>query len=374
MTGPVVEETQIAEPELEAPAIEGYRALSRLGAGGSGEVWAVERVPSGPVRAPLALKRLHPSLARDASLAERFLDEMRLASRITHPSVCRVHDGGIDRGVPYFVMELLIGLTLAEVQAHVRASSSQTLQRAWPLALAHVLADACEGLHAAHELVGDDGEPIGLVHRDVSPDNVVVCFDGTARVIDFGIAAARRVRERTATGELHAKLAFAAPEQVDGGRVDRRTDVWALGVVLWEGLAGRPLFERASLLETMEAIRSAPVPEIREHAPGVPIGLEEIAAKALARDPERRFQSARAMGRELRVVLAEEGPFDVADLAELLGALMPGVEARLRRLGTRARGTRLRAEAPTAARPPLAWLGLGLGAALLVGFLLGRIL
>jgi serine/threonine-protein kinase len=368
---PSSDETAVAAVDHDAPHIPGYRALWRIGAGSTGDVWAVERVPSGPIRAPLALKRLHPALAADRALASRFVDEMRLASRITHPCVCRIADGGTSDGVPYIVMELLIGLTLAEVQAHVRASLSDAVHARWPWVLAAVLAQACEGLHAAHELTDDDGAPLAVVHRDVSPDNLVVCFDGTVRVIDFGIAAARRARERTATGELHAKLAYASPEQVEGLTVDRRTDVWALGVVLWEGLTGAPLFERATLLETVEAIGRAVVPSAGELAKNAPIALEEIAAKALARDPERRYATARAMGRDLRLALHDEGPFDVAEVAAFLGELMPGVEPRLRRLGTRSRGE-ARPEPPPPRRMPRRALELGL--ALLCGAGLGWLL
>ncbi|MBX7194193.1 MAG: serine/threonine protein kinase [Sandaracinaceae bacterium] len=370
-----------------------YRVLQPLGQGGMGEVHLA--VQTAPTNEPsrmfdrlVALKRLRPDLSADARFVQMFFDEARITTRLSHPNVCRVLDAGRIDGVAYLAMDLLVGIPLFEVIAHVRASTDRALLADWPFIVCKLGVDACEGLHAAHELEDEHGRPLGIVHRDVSPDNLFVGFDGVVRVIDFGIASARDKVHRTATGELRGKIAYASPERLTDARIDRRADVFSLGAVLWEAVALRPLFPHGDPGAAMRAIREGRVPPLRDACPDVPLELDVLVAQALAVEPSRRFSTARAMGEGLLDVMASEGrAVGAAHVAAFMDRLFAGAHARQSRLvshalaersspgtsrsnarpvsGTRVSGTTLRLRDPklplVAALALLAGLGLGLG-------------
>ncbi len=265
----------------------------------------------------VALKRIHPHMAKEEAFVQMFLDEARIASRISHPNVCNVFDFGEDKGNYYIAMEYLNGEPLSKL---LRVVWLQPWQKESPR-LAHyaarVIADACEGLHAAHELRDDENELLHVVHRDVSPHNLFVTFNGSVRVVDFGIASARNRLHQTSTGEVKGKFAYMAPEQLRGKQVDRRADVWSLGVVLWEMVTMRRLFRRGTEMETIFAVASDSIPRPSQYRYGISPELEEIIMCALARNPEERFATSRDLGRELTRHLASEsdlvGPADLAD-------------------------------------------------------------
>lgn len=314
-----------------------YRVLDSLGRGGMGEVHLAVHTPSEGIDRLVALKRLRPDLGADKRFARMFLDEMRIATRVSHPNVCRVLDAGRIDGVAYLAMDLLVGMPLSEVVAHARASSDALLHESWPLVVARIGADACEGLHAAHELRDEQGALLGVVHRDVSPDNLFVGFDGVTRVIDFGIAAAREKLHRTATGELRGKIAYASPERLADQPADRRTDVFSLGAVLWEAIALRPLFPHSDPAAAMRAIRQGLVPPLRDVRPDVPLDLDAIVAQALAVDPARRFPTARAMGEALLEVMSTEGrAVGAPHVAAWMDRLFAGAHERQARLASHA--------------------------------------
>lgn len=316
----------------ERPDFGRYRLCAELASGGMGNVYAARAIGPGGFHKRVALKRIHAHLANDERFVAMFLDEARLAARIQHPNVAGVIDFGQVDGSYYLAMPFVFGEPLSRVFRRVSKLGPEALARFRWNAL-KLLADACEGLHAAHELRDDDGLALDVVHRDVSPANMLVGYDGSLRVIDFGVASARQRLYRTETGEIKGKLGYGAPEQLAGEKVDRRADVWSLGVVLWEALAGRRLFRRDSLGQTVMAVSTAPIPALRDFWEDAPLELEEVVFKALSRDPERRYGSARALGRALLEILNEEKKLiTTADIAEWMETLFPQGEEQLRAL------------------------------------------
>lgn len=234
----------------------------------------------------VALKSIHPHLANDPRFVSMFLDEARIAARLSHPNACGVIDFGESDGTYYLTMPFLMGEALNVVQRALRKSEDAKVRADSPFVIARLLADACEGLHAAHELRDDRGTLLNVVHRDISPQNLFVGFEGTMTVLDFGVASARQRLHSTATGEVKGKFAYACPEQLESRELDRRADVWSLGVVLWEHVTLKKLFARRDVAATIKAVLTDPIPPLRELAPDASLGLEEIVARALARDPD----------------------------------------------------------------------------------------
>jgi serine/threonine-protein kinase len=276
--------------------------------------------PSGFER-PVVIKRIRRDLDRK-ELAALFIDEARIAAKVRHANVVAVEDLGTDEGAPYLVMEYLEGESLSNLERRLKSRDERT-----PFGLtAYIIAEACAGLHAAHELRDSEGELVGLVHRDVSPQNVFVTYGGAVKVVDFGIAGTKAT-EAPGPVALRGKFAYMAPEQLKNdpaAPVDRRTDVFALGVVLYELLTGHTLFKRFNARATMRAVMSDPIVPVRRVEPAVPAELEAICMRALARSLEERYANAAEMRRELLVamrVLASEEPS--AELAELMVKSFP---------------------------------------------------
>lgn len=295
-----------------------YTLLRELATGGMASVHLAQLVGDGGVRRLVALKRIHPHLGRDPAFCAMFLDEARIASRIHHPNVCQIFEYGEHEGVPFLVMELLVGEPLQRILE--RATGLEVA----PALMATIVAEAADGLHAAHELKSESGEPMHVVHRDVSPQNVFVTYEGTIKVVDFGIAQAVGKTHHTETGTVKGKFAYMAPEQIAGEPLDRRADVWSLGVVLWEVLARRRLFRRPSPSETIRAVETDAIPPPSTHGRGVSPALDAIALRALARDREQRYESARALSSAIRAaIVSEGGPVDRATLASWLEGVFP---------------------------------------------------
>jgi tRNA A-37 threonylcarbamoyl transferase component Bud32 len=263
--------------------IEGYEVLAHLAAGGMASIYVVRRRGAGGFDKRLALKVMHPHLKGDRAYHDMFLDEARVAARIQHPNVVHVFDVGEHRGLPYLVMELLQGRAFSSVmQAHCEVAAPIGMMLA-------ILAEAAEGLHAAHETTGPDGSPLGIVHRDVSPQNVFVGYDGTVKVVDFGIAKWRGRVVQTETGEVKGKASYMAPEQLLArSEVDRRADVWAFGVVAWETCARRRLFAADEFAARMRQVLEEPIPDLATLAPEIPASAAAAIGRCLERDLERR--------------------------------------------------------------------------------------
>jgi len=312
-----------------------FTLCKEIGAGGMATVYLGKMRLAAGLDRLVALKTIHGHLAKEQTFVDMFLDEAKIASHISHPNVCSVYDFGAVGGIYYMAMEYLSGVPLFDFVNAIAESDNEDLKEALPFIAARVIADACEGLHAAHTLTGQDGAKLQVVHRDVSPQNLFVTYDGATKVVDFGCAKALERVTQTNTGVMKGKVSYAAPEQLQGEDLDARVDVFALGVCLWECLTLQQLFRRDTAIKTAMAVLEEEVPRATTKAAWVPEQLADIAEKALQRNPDDRFQSARAMGKALRGFIARSGAaFEAAEIAEWMRFLFNDRRKRdLKRLG-----------------------------------------
>src|SRR5215510_13595536 len=236
-----------------------YSLVARLATGGMAEIFLARLQGAAGFEKLVCIKRILPHLARDKQFVAMFLDEARIAARITHPNVCQVFELGEIDGSYYIAMEYLEGVPLSCFRRHDHDGPLPA-----PRLVAGIAVQACEGLHHAHQLKASDGRRMDLVHRDVSPQNLFVTIDGIVKVLDFGIAKVQDASVRTTTGAVKGTYAYMAPEQLRGERLDRRTDVFAMGIVMWETLAQKHLFRRETDFLTFQAITTDPIPHICE--------------------------------------------------------------------------------------------------------------
>jgi serine/threonine-protein kinase len=302
---------------IERTQVVGRYALhGEIASGGMAVVYLGKLL--GPVgfSRPVAIKRMHRSLARDPNLRDGFIDEARLASRIRHPNVVPMIDVVDQNDELLLVMEYVHGESLNELLRAARRRGERVPLR---VALA-IIAGVLHGLHAAHEATSETGAPLNIVHRDVSPQNVLVGVDGVPRVLDFGIArAAVRTLQNTGEGIIKGKLAYMAPEQLGGVPVDRRADVFSASVLLWEMLAGRRLFVRDEDSRVMvEKLLRGTIEAPSVHAPAVPKLLDAITLHGLTRNPEQRFETAREMALAIERFGDTARPTEVAEWVESL--------------------------------------------------------
>ncbi len=266
----------------------------------------------------VAIKKIHDHLADEAEFIDMFLDEARITALIHHPNVATVFDLGQVEGAYFIAMEYIHGENLTAV---LRASARQRRRLPWEFA-ARIVADAAAGLHAAHEIKGPDGKPLGVVHRDVSPQNILVSYDGHVKVVDFGIAFAAERISHTTAGTLKGKVSYMSPEQTMRGQVDRRSDVFSLGIILFEAVCLKRLFREESEAAALLRVREADVPKPRSIRPDIPPELERIILKALAKNPEDRYQTAEELEEALNKLLVSRGkvvgPPQIAKLMERL--------------------------------------------------------
>src|SRR6187431_3833692 len=288
-----------------------YRLLFPIAAGGMAEVWAAKPEGTGISRA-VALKLVRPEFAIEAEYARMFIDEAVIASTIRHPNICETYELGRDENLLFMVMEWVAGDTLSGL---MRGTALTVL----PLEVAvRICSEACAGLHAAHEANGSDGHNLGIVHRDVSPPNILVSVNGHVKVSDFGIAKAKnQLHARTRTGEIKGKLAYIPPEQVLGHGIDRRVDVYAMGCVLYVCTLGRRPFGSGG--EALGKIVRGLYKKPRELEADYPEELERIVMRALASDRELRYQTAEEMRFELEQwLLTRPRPTQHGDVARLV--------------------------------------------------------
>ncbi len=277
-----------------------YEIAYEIASGGMASVYLARALGAAGFEKVVAIKVIHPHLAKESAFVEMFLDEARLAARIQHPNVCQVFDFGEADGTYFMAMEYLLGEPLSRVLRRTRKRSKPEARQGLPRLAVKIIAEAAEGLHAAHEIKDDEGRLLELVHRDVSPQNIFVTFDGTVKIVDFGVARARERVHHTETGQIKGKLAYASPEQLRAQAIDRRTDIFALGICLWEFLTLERLFHRESQAATMMAVVTDPIEAPSKVAPWVPPELDAIVLRALERDPAARYQTARAFSSDLR--------------------------------------------------------------------------
>ncbi len=303
-----------------APALGGqlgrYELHGAVARGGMATVYVARMSGAAGFSRTVAIKRLHPHLAADPTFAGMFVDEARLAARIRHPNVVDTLDVVAEGEELFLVMAFVLGETLSKL---VRAATARGI-RLPATVVSNIAIGALEGLHAAHEATNEQGEPLGIVHRDVSPQNILVGADGVARVIDFGVAKAAGRMQETEGGELKGKLAYMAPEQLTRRPVDRRCDVFAMGVVLWEALTSRRLFAGDDAASTLYAVLNEPVPAPSTVAPDLPPALDAVVLRALERDPAMRFATAREMSRALESACPQASARQTAEWVESLAS------------------------------------------------------
>lgn len=280
---------KLFDPAVGRQRVDRYELIGEIASGGMATVYLARLTGVGGFQRFVAMKRLHPHLAHEAEFVEMFLDEARLAAGIHHPNVVPILEVGASPVGYYLVMEYIEGDTFARLLA--RASNRGA--RIPPAITFRVALDMLAGLHAAHELRDDRGQPINLVHRDVSPQNVLVGNDGISRITDFGVARAASRLSATRVGQLKGKLAYMAPEQAQGDvSIDRRADVFSAGVVIWEALAAKRLFKAENEGATLARVMSAPVPPLTRAAPHVGQRVNDVVMRALSRDRNQRFATA----------------------------------------------------------------------------------
>ena len=279
------------------PTFGRYEFLKRLAGGGMGEVYLARQRGRDGFQKLLVIKTLLPHLCEDEEFITMFKDEARVTAQLIHPNICQVFEFDQVGDTYYMAMEYLRGEDLRRLW---KACETRGTPLRVPL-ICRVIADAAAGLDFAHSLRNSAGEPYNIVHRDISPQNILVTFEGGVKVIDFGVAKAAGRAQHTRTGALKGKYSYMSPEQVSGAEIDGRSDIFALGTVLHELLTGRRLFKADSDMQTLARVREAKVPPPSQLNPQLPHGLDAIVLKALAKNPDDRYATAQ----EFRLALED---------------------------------------------------------------------
>jgi len=265
-----------------------YKLVDRLAVGGMAELFLAHQSGPGGFEKPIVIKRIRPHLSRQSAFVRMFLNEARLAAQLNHPNIVQIHDLGKVGDSYYIAMEYLFGRDMRRI-----VPKAEALGIPFPMVYALKIASSvCEGLHYAHQKVDLYGAPLNIVHRDVTPENIIVCFDGTVKVLDFGIAKAANRVEQTRAGELRGKLGYLSPEQCLGKPVDCRSDVFSLGAVLYEWLTGFKLFAGDTDVAVMRSIVDGKIYAPSYFRADIPGPVEAILMRALERDREKRYPSA----------------------------------------------------------------------------------
>ena len=291
-----------------------YELLARLATGGMGEIFLARLEGVEGFEKLFVVKRILAHLADDARFRQMLISEARIASKMSHPNICQVYELGDSDGQLYIVMEYLEGISLLPM---LRRFSKEQV----PLDLglvAGVFQQTSDAINYAHELKDRDGDYLGIIHRDVTPSNVFITETGVAKVLDFGIAKARGASTQTQEGTVKGKYAYMAPEQLRGAAFDRRVDIFAMGVVLYEMLALRRLFQRKTDYLTFRAVMEQPIPDIRRYRPDLPEGVAMAIVRALDRDPNNRFDTARQFGTAVLDGMVGYRPWGQGEVSDFL--------------------------------------------------------
>ncbi|MES1174325.1 MAG: serine/threonine-protein kinase [Myxococcales bacterium] len=293
-----------------------YKVLEKIASGGMAEVFRAESAGLEGFKKTVAIKRVLPHLSEKKQFIGMFLDEARVSAQLSHSNCVQVFDIGVGDNTYFIVMEYVDGADLKGLIEHRKKSATP-----FPVEEACLICvRICEGLSYAHELTDNNGESLHIVHRDMSPPNVLITRFGEVKIVDFGLAKANSQLEKSEPGIIKGKFSYLSPEAAQGLPVDAKTDIFAVGIILWELLAGRRLFMGETDLETVRMVQQAKVPSIRQFNPKVSVELERVMNKALAGDPAARYQTARDFGRDLNNMLFHMGravsSFDIAQLVE----------------------------------------------------------
>ncbi len=307
-----------------------YRVIERIAAGGMAEVYRAESAGLEGFKKTVAIKRVLPHLAEKKQFIGMFLDEARLSAHLNHSNCVQVFDIGVGDNTYFIVMEYVDG---SDLKAMLEFLARQ--ERRMPVAAAlFICCRICDGLAYAHDARDNRGRILGIVHRDISPPNVLITRNGEVKVVDFGLAKANSQLEHSQPGVIKGKFSYLSPEAALGESVDMRSDIFAAGIILWEMLAGRRLFLGETDLQTVRQVQAAQIPDIKKFNAEVSPQLEAIILKALARDPRERYQSARELSIDLTHMLFAMGQavtaFDVASLVNEVVAARDQQKARQR--------------------------------------------
>jgi serine/threonine-protein kinase len=296
-----------------------YRVVEKLESGGMAEVFRAESEGLQGFRKQVAIKRVLPHLSQKKRFIAMFLDEARVTAQLTHSNCVQVFDIGVGDNAYFIVMEYVDGANLKTI-----AESLKKQGKDFPVAAAAFIAqEICKGLAYAHELTDANGIPLNIVHRDVSPPNVLVTKYGEVKIVDFGLAKASSQLEKSEPGIIKGKFSYLSPEAAMGMEVDSRTDIFAVGIILWELLAGQRLFLGETDFQTVKKVQQAIVPPISQLNRKVPPELERIVNKALAKDLVHRYSTARELGQDIiRFLFSYGQPIGTFDVANLVQSTM----------------------------------------------------
>ncbi|WP_043711888.1 serine/threonine protein kinase [Corallococcus macrosporus] len=288
-----------AAPPRDTGRFGNYRLIDRIAVGGMAEIFLAHQQQDDGRESPVVIKRIRPHLSKHAAFVKMFLNEARLAAQLNHPNVVQIHDLGKIADSYFIAMEYVSGRDMRRV-----VPKAEALGIPFPLVYAVKIASCvCAGLHHAHTKADLYGNPLNIVHRDVSPENVVVAFDGSVKILDFGIAKAANQMEQTRNGEIKGKLSYMSPEQCLGKPLDCRSDIFSLGVVLYEWLTGFKLFTGESEAAVMRSITEGKIYAPSYFREDLPERLEVILMRALERDRDKRYQTAAQMQKDLDAFL-----------------------------------------------------------------------
>jgi len=295
---------------------EKYRPIRKIDSGGMAEVFQAEAEGIEGFKKEVAIKRVLPHLAENKKFISMFLDEARLSLRMNHGNVVQVFDIGMSENTYFIVMEYVDGSNFKSVLNHYRQRN-----RLLPVERSvYIIMRVCEGLNYAHNITDAAGKLLGIVHRDVSPPNILLSKEGAVKIVDFGLAKATSQLEHTDPGVVKGKFSYLSPEAAWGEEVDHRSDIFSAGIILYEALTGKRLFLGETDYQTVELVRRANIPSLRRINPSVSQDLEDIVRRSLARDKNDRYQSAHEFGDDLANFLFSRGlkvtTFDIADLVK----------------------------------------------------------
>ena len=298
----------------QRPRLGRYELLARLAIGGMGEIFLARLEGAEGFEKLYVVKRILAHLADDARFRQMLIAEAQIASKMSHPNICQVFELGETEGQLYIVMEYLEGVSLLPLLRRFSREGG-ALDLGF---VAGVLQQVTDGMNYAHDLKDRQGEVLGIIHRDVTPSNIFLTDTGVAKVLDFGIAKARGASTQTQEGTVKGKYAYMAPEQLRGGNIDRRVDIFALGVVLYEMLALRRLFQRKTDYLTFRAVMEQPIPDIRRYRPDIPDRVADALSRALDRDPGNRFETARQFGTAILDGMAAARPWTQGEISDFV--------------------------------------------------------
>ncbi|HZU82112.1 MAG TPA: serine/threonine-protein kinase [Polyangiaceae bacterium] len=296
-----------------------YRVVEKLESGGMAEVFRAESEGLQGFRKQVAIKRVLPHLSSKKKFISMFLDEARLSAQLSHSNCVQVFDIGVGDSAYFIVMEFVDGANLKSIVDHLKKNG-----REFPVEAAVYLSlELCKGLAYAHELTDPNGVPLHIVHRDMSPPNVLITKHGEVKIVDFGLAKANSQLEKSEPGIIKGKFSYLSPEAAMAQEVDARTDIFAVGIILWELLAGQRLFLGETDFQTVKKVQASVVPSICQINPRAPAELDRIIQRALARDPAQRYATARALGMDLSKFLFKHAvPVSTFDIATLVQGAM----------------------------------------------------